>query len=163
MISNHVVHDASSTSESHRFVSTAHPGDLSWQVVYGRALVRPLAACMLPVMILTLVAVLEEATIIPGALWAAGGALFIASSWTTFRIQTEVAEIRVGLDFVAIRTVWETLNSIEPPLQQILDVRDYGKWMHVTIGLTTYELDRRRWPRYKELGMALKRSAGQAG
>ncbi len=114
---------------------------------------------MLPVMILTLVGVLEGIRILPGALWAAGGALLIASTWTTFRIQTELAEIRIGGDFVAARTVWELLNDVEPSRERVLDVREYGEWMHVTIGLTTYELNREHWPRYAELASALRNCA----
>jgi hypothetical protein len=112
---------------------------------------------MLPVMIITLVAVLEGVQIVPGAFWAAAGALFVASTWTTFRIQSEVAEIRLGVDLVAVRTVWEILNNVEPHWEQILDARDYGRWMHVTIGLSSYELDRKRWPHYDDLADVLKR------
>lgn len=133
---------------------------MPWQVVYGRSLVRPLAACMLPVMIITLVAVLEGVRILPGALWAAGGALLLASSWTTFRIQVEVAEIQIAEDFIAVRTVWDILKNVDPQWERILDVRDYGRWMHVTIGLSSYELDRKRWPHYDELAGALRMSAG---
>lgn len=160
-IATDFVHDGSSTLDSHRFVSTSHPGTLPWQVVYGRALVRPLAACMLPVMIITLVAVLEGVQILPGAFWAAAGALFVASTWTTFRIQSEVAEIRIGVDLVAVRTVWEILNNVDPQWEHILDVRDYGRWMHVTIGLGSYELDRKRWPQYDDLARVLRRRSRQ--
>lgn len=114
---------------------------------------------MLPVMILTLIAVLEGIRILPGAFWAAGAALVIASAWTTFRIQATVAEICIDGPLVAARTVWEVVNDVEVRREQVLDVRDYGRWMHVTIGLTTYDLDREYWPEYTRLVAALRNCA----
>jgi hypothetical protein len=109
-------------------------------------------------MIVTLVAVLEGMRILPGALWAAGVALLVASSWTTFRIQSDVAEIRVSGDAASVRTVWEILNDIDSPWEPILAVRDYGTWMHLTIGLTSYELDRHHWPLYDTLIRMLRKN-----
>lgn len=157
----HFVYDRSSMLEPRVFTSTRHPGELPWPVVYGRALVRPLAACMLPVMIVTLVAVLEGMRILPGAVWAAGVALFIASFWTTFRIQSDVAEIRVDEDAASVRTVWEILNDVDAPPKPILAIRDYGTWMHLTVGLTNYELERSLWPRYDNLVRVLRTSYAQ--
>lgn len=151
--------DLSTASEVLTFTSEAHPQSQPWSVVYGRALVRPIAACMLPVMILTLVAVLEGVQILPGLLWASGAALVVASAWTSFRLQREVAEIRVASDMACIRTVWETLNEPLAEWHQVLDVRDYGTWAHVTVGFASYELDRERWNRYKDLIDALKASS----
>lgn len=150
------MHDLTTASEVLTFRSEAHPESLPWAVVYGRALVRPIAACMLPVMILTLVAVLEGVQILPGLFWASGAALLVASAWTSFRLQRDVAEIRVGADLACVRTVWEILNEPRAEWQQVLDVRDYGTWAHVTVGYASYELDRERWSRYKEMVDALK-------
>ncbi len=152
------MHDLSTAPEVLTFTSEAHPRSLPWAVVYGRALVRPIASCMLPVMILTLVAVLEGARILPGLLWASGAALLVASMWTSFRLQREVAEISVRSDVACIRTVWEVLNEPRAEWHQVLDVRDYGTWAHVTVGYASYELDRGRWNQYTELVVALKAS-----
>ena len=150
------MNDRPDDSEVLTFTSEAHPHSLPWAVVYGKALVRPIAACMLPVMILTLVAVLEGVQILPGLFWASGAALLVASAWTSFRLQREIAEIRVASDLACIRTVWEALNEPRAEWHQVLDVRDYGTWAHVTIGFASYELDRDRWSRYRELIEALK-------
>lgn len=156
------MHDLSTAPEVLTFTSDAHPQSMPWGVVYGRALVRPIAACMLPVMILTLVAVLEGVQILPGLFWASGGALLVASAWTSFRLQREVAEIRVRSDLACVRTVWEVLNEPCAEWQQVLDVRDYGTWAHVTVGFASYELDRGRWNRYGEMVDALRVSARAA-
>lgn len=149
------------TSEVLTFTSTAHPGTLPWGFVYGRALVQPIAACMLPVMVLTLVAVLEGVRILPGVFWASGAALLVASAWTTFRLQRVVAEIRVTPEMASIRTVWEVMSD-EPHWKPVLAVRDYGSWADVTIGLASYEIERDRWENYDELIAALK-SCWRAG
>lgn len=143
------------TPNTLHFRSTAHPGDFGWSLVYARSLVTPLATCMLPVMILTLVAVLESVPIIPGALWGAGGAIIVASLWTTFRLQREIAEVHVSDEFACVRSVWDVLKGENTRWQRVLDVRDYGSWMHATIGLATYEFDRDKWPRHERLLAAL--------
>lgn len=150
------MYDSTTTSQVPTFASKSHPHSLPWAAVYGRALVRPIAACMLPVMILTLVAVLEGVLIFPGLLWASGGALLTASAWTSFRLQREVAEIRISPDIVCVRTVWDVLNNARTEWAQVLDVRDYGTWAHVMIGFTSYEIDRDRWERYEDLVAGLK-------
>lgn len=150
------VTDLSTSSEVLTFRSKAHPHSMPRAVVYGRALVRPIAACMLPVMILTLVGVLEGVQILPGLLWASGAALLIASAWTSFRLQRQVAVIRISSEFASAQTVSDVLNDVPPRWQQVLDVRDYGTWAHVTIGLTPFELDRAEWDQYYELISALK-------
>lgn len=156
------MHDLSTASEVLTFTSKAHPQSLPGAIVYGRALVQPIAACMLPVMILTLVAVLEGLRILPGFLWASGAALLIAAAWTSFRLQREVAEILISSDVACVQSVWEILNEARAECRQVLDVRDYGKWSHVTIGFTSYEIDRDRWDRYDELVAALKKCSRAA-
>lgn len=117
---------------------------------------------MLPVMILTLVAVLEGVPILPGLLWASAAALLIASAWTSFRLQREVAVVRISSEFASAQTVSDVLNDARPRWQHVLDVRDYGSWAHVTIGLTPFEIDRAHWNDYDELITSLKRCSRPA-
>ena len=142
-----------------RFTSTEHPGAASWPLIYGRALVGPVAACMLPVMILTLVAVLEGIRVIPYALWAAAGALAVASFWTSYQLRSRVAEIRISDGFASVQTPWDLKRGLAPEWEPVLDVRDYGSWLHVTIGLSTYELERSDWPKFADLRDALSAAA----
>ena len=115
----------------------------------------PVAACMLPVMILTLVAVLEGIRVIPYALWAAAGALAAASFWTSYQLRSRVAEIRISEGFASVQTPWDLKRGQAPEWEPVLDIRDYGSWLHATIGLSTYELERSDWPKFAHLKDAL--------
>lgn len=138
-----------------RFESSDHPGNLPKAVVFSRALVLPLAAAMLPVMIATLVAVLEGLPILPHSLWAAGAAGLLSAAWTSFNLRRRVAEIRIEGPWVQVRSVADVaLQQTDPP-KRVLDVRNYGSWAHLTVGLTSFELERAEWPAFDELVEAL--------
>lgn len=125
---------------------------------FSRAVVRPVAACMLPVMILTLVAALEGLPILPYVIWAAGGALLIASLWTSFGLRRRIAEIRVDDEWAYVRSVSDVVSDRHGRSERVIDVRDYGTWASVTIGLTTYELDGSSWLNFDGLLEALRRA-----
>lgn len=141
-----------------QFQSRFHPGDLPRTAVFSRALVPSLAACLLPVMIATLVAVLEEMAIVPYAFWAAGGAILLASIWTSFHLRRRIAEIRIRGPWVRIRSVADVAANRMESAHRVIDVRDYGAWADVTVGLASYELDRDTWPRYDDLVTSLAAS-----
>ena len=156
------MHDLSTASEVQTFVSRAHPRSLPFGIVYGRAIVRPIAACMLPVMILTLVAVLEGLQIFPGVLWGTAAAFVAASAWTSFRLHRELAEIRIHSETACMRTVWDVLQDAPADWRPVLDVRDYGSWAHASVGDASFEIERDQWPEYREMISVFKRSAHAA-
>jgi hypothetical protein len=114
-------------------------------------------------MILTLVAVLEGIRVVPFALWAAAGALGLASFWTSYQLRSRVAEIRISDGFASVQTPWDLKRGRALEWEPVLDVRDYGSWLHVTIGLSTFELERKDWPQFFELRDALSAAAGREG
>ncbi len=131
--------------------------------VYGRALVQPLAACMLPVMIATLVAALEGLSLLPFFFWGFPGALVLASAWTAFRLRATPAEVHVDENGGAVRMVWEVLDGRTAlPWQGVHDLRLYKRTLIVTVGYQTYELDAADWPDFDALFDAL-REARHAG
>ena len=142
------------------FQSVDHPGESSWAYVYGRSLVGPVAACMLPVMVLTLVAILEGVRVMPYVLWAAAAALAAASFWTSFRLRSIVAEVRVLDEFASVQSPWDLVRARKREWEPVLDVRDYGSWMHATIGLSSYEFERNDWPLYEDLARTLAAASG---
>jgi hypothetical protein len=145
--------------ETDVFVSREHPGDASWSLTYARAFARPLAVCTLPVMIAALFTVLEGRDVMPYVLWGLPAAIMVASAWTVFRLKREIAESRVADGFAVVRTIWESSDPRQPAeWLPVYDVRDYGKWMLVTIGLTAFDLERSNWPRYDDLRDALRRA-----
>lgn len=137
------------------FKSLDHPGHRLWPAVYGLSLVQPLAACMLPVMILTLVGVLEGMPILPYALWAAGAAVALASAWTSFQMRRKLAEIVVDDEWVRTRSIWDVARGRSAPSMRVLDVRDYGSWALITVGLTSHTVERQDWSEYDSLVSAL--------
>ncbi len=113
---------------------------------------------MLPVMIATLVAVLEDMPVLPHALWAAGAALLVSSMWTSFNLHRRVAEIRIDGPWVQVRSMADVAANRSNPARRVLDVRHYGPWADVTVGLTSYTLDAAAWPAFEELVDALAAS-----
>lgn len=134
-----------------RFTNVHHPENLPWPVVYGRALLTPLATCMLPVMILTLVGVLEGVRVVPHVFWAAGAAVLLASAWTSFRLRSRIVEVQIDDGWVRVRSAWDVVHRRREPRRRLLEVRDYGSWADVTVGLASYELQREDWPEYERL------------
>lgn len=122
----------------------------------------PIATCLLPVMVLTLVGVLEGVTIIPYVFWAAGAALALAMIWTSFQLRRRPAEIRIEDGWARVRSVRDVAKGRTPASQRVWDIREYGSWAMVTIGLSSFDLDRSRWPDYHTLVAALD-SARTAG
>jgi hypothetical protein len=114
---------------------------------------------MLPVMVVTLLAMLEGFPVMPHVLIAGGAALFAASYWTTFHLRRRPVEIRVQDGFACVLTAWDLLRGRSAEWEPILDARDYGSWLHLTIGLVGFELERSEWPDYDGLADALSAPA----
>lgn len=132
---------------SHRvFRSTAHPDTASLAAVYARAVVRPVAACMLPLMVVTLVDVLQGLPVLRYLVFAYPVALGVAGIVAAFRIRTTPAEIHVAPDSAAVRTVWECLVTAPLRPAPVVDLRRTKDGFVVAIGHTTYEERDRHWP-----------------
>lgn len=147
----------------HIFLSRHHPGTTSASLAFARAFVRPLAAFMLPVMIVTLVLTLQQLPIEVMLYAAAPAAVALAASWTIFRLQTTLAEIHVRPGAAAARTVWETLAS--PRMlrwEPILDLRRTRRSLELSLGHATYELHDDRWPDADGLLAALQAARDHA-
>jgi len=144
------------TSSPSVFYSHAYPGTSSWSNTYARSLARPLAMCVLPVMIVTLLAVLQGFPVTFFLVWLFPAAFIIAFSWTTFRLKRAPAELSVFRDQAAIRTVWECAFHQPATWDRVLDVRNYDKWIFVTIGLHSYEINQYEWPLFQDIHSALK-------
>lgn len=128
------------------FTSTTHPGDASWQRVYGRAFVRPFTVCILPIMIGALLTVLQG---YPALLYLVVGfplAVLVAAIWTLFRMQATVAEIHVRPGAAAIRSIWDCVHNHALRWVPIFEIRASEYNLTVALGDSTYELDRASWP-----------------
>ena len=144
------------------FKSHAHPEGAAWQLVYARALVRPLSVTMLPIMIGAMVTVLQG---FPALTYLTIGfpvGLLVAVLWTLFRMQATVAEIYVRPGAAAVRTVWENLHARPLRWIPIFELRAASTTLTLALGDTTYVLDRAAWPEADALLDTLKaaRAAG---
>ncbi|GIV61146.1 MAG: hypothetical protein KatS3mg044_0012 [Rhodothermaceae bacterium] len=138
------------------FRSTEHPGGASPALVYGRALVRPIGACMLPVMIGALLAVLEGAAALPWLVAGFPAALVTAMLWTHLRLRTTPAEVQVVPGGAALRSVWECARDLPARTARILDLRTTPDALLVTLDYTSYALPYRAWPDHEALLSALQ-------
>ena len=138
------------------FRSLSHPGASPIPVVFGRFLVRPLAATMIPAMLVGLVLVLQAVDPLPFVLWAFPGAMVLAMAWTWFRMRSEVVEIVVSHNGAILKSVLEAAGSHDPGrLQRVFDVRPEAESLNVTVGHTATRLARAEWPESLALHDAL--------
>ena len=135
-----------STYPTYTFTSTAHPGPVAWQGVYARSVVRPLAVCMLPVMVGGLVKVLQGYPALVYLIIGFPAALIVAAAWTFFRMHALIAEVHVRPGEAAVRTVWESLRARPLRWTPIYELRAAQSSLTIALGDAAYELDRAAWP-----------------
>ncbi|MBT8399383.1 MAG: hypothetical protein KJO98_02805, partial [Rhodothermia bacterium] len=93
--------------ETRTFRSVDHPGDQNVATVYGRNLVRPLGAVMIPVMLVGLAIVLRGVDPLPYVSWSFPLAFVIAGAWTSYSLRTTVVELRVTRNGAVALSVFE--------------------------------------------------------
>lgn len=137
------------------FTSVHHPGDAPAALVYGRALVGPLAFCALPLMIGAAVAALQQARVLPFLTWGLPAALAAATLWTRFHLGAVPAEVRIRPHQLAVRSVRDCLHATPPHWQRIHQVRQRTEGLVVTAGFDTYRFTYGDWPDHAALLDAL--------
>ena len=140
------------------FYSTAHPAGTPASLVWARALVRPLAAALVPVMLVTLAAALEGASLLPFLLGGFPVATVAAMLWTRYHLAQTVAEIHVREREAAVRTVAEVLGHGRLAWRPVLDLRKTKTTFVVALGRTQHEFDDADWPDVRHLLDALQRA-----
>jgi hypothetical protein len=138
------------------FESIHHPGSRSWTRVVGGALVRPIAATVLPVMIVVTTRALQLGVIWPYVAWGFPAALLVASAWTRFKLGRQIAEIRLQPGQAAVRSVHDVLVGARPDWQALHDVRVTARSLTVSVGWAAFELAGSEWPRFEALQNALE-------
>lgn len=138
----------------HTFRSTAYP-DAPAGLVYARALSKPLAACVLPVMTIATAAALLGEPVLTEALWGMAAALVVAAGWARFDLRRTVAEVRVRGGEASLRTVWACLHGQPASWVPVLDVRSTGGVVGLGAGDAEMELDGAYWPQQAALLEAL--------
>ena len=128
------------------FKHTEHPGDRAAGWVFSEWLIRPLSLVFLPIMLFSLSGALQGYRILPYLTYGAPAGVVLAWLWTSFRLGSQVAELRILGDRVQVRTLWELLRNVEPdtPLP-IWDLRREDHSFTFTTGHRTYHFDDHEW------------------
>lgn len=147
------------------FRSAAHPQGASAALVYARALVAPLAACTLPVMLGALAAALQGLSVMPFLTAGFPAALLAAWLWARFQLYRTLAEVHVRpcantYAAAAVRTVPECLGAAPRPLvwQRVHDLRAGRAALGLALGRESYTLRQAEWPDFDALREALRQA-----
>ena len=143
--------------------SVRHPGTRSRGYVFSAHLIRPLAACMLPVMIGALISMLEGLPVLQYLYVGFPLALGVAAIWTAINTERKLAEIHLRPDAIAVRTI---LGSASPPDElswyRLLDVRSSDSEIKITVGYDIFQLEREYWPEFESLKSELTNTLYQS-
>jgi len=108
--------------------------------------VRPLGVCMLPVMIVTLVAMLEGQQVLSAIYVGFPVALSLAAAWTWIRIRDIIVEIHVGEDRIAVRSLYDAaMPEKDLHWSRLLDARRDGSRLSLQIGHEEFRLEEHDW------------------
>lgn len=128
------------------YLSRRHPGGRPRPIVFASELVRPLGVCMLPVMVVTLVAMLEGQEVLAAIYTGFPLALLVASAWTWIRTRDIIVEIHVDDDRIAVRSLYDAAApEKELHWSRLLDARREGGRITLQIGHEEFRLEDRDW------------------
>ena len=144
--------DTDSTSDIAVYRSHSHPSGRSRRGVFGVEMVTPLGIAMLPVMIGTLVAMLQGYPVLSIVYVGSPIALVLAFIWTWIRLRSEVCEILISDHRVAIRSVFSAAQPVEAlQWKLIIDMQRRSDGIGVTLGLEEFSLVTSEWPAWSHL------------
>jgi hypothetical protein len=152
------------STDEYVFCREDHPGGAPPALVYARAVGVPLAVTMLPVMIVTLVAVLEGRPLTLLHLLGFVAALIAAFVWTAYQLRARVVEIRIIGEAVTVRTMLDVALGRRPEnWYRLLDLRRTSGGFLIAIGDRLYEFDDADWPESPALLEALRTARHASG
>ena len=136
---------------------STRPGGYSTVSLVGQAIGAPFGACMLPVMIGALVAMLQGRDALPFLLFGFPAAMAVAWFWTVQRLKGDIMEVEFHGSFVALRSAWEVATGYSAGIgSAVLDIRETQTGLIVTAGLDTHALGRLQFESFDELTRCFK-------
>lgn len=139
------------------FKSIHHPGDAPAALVYARWLPRPVAACVVPVMIAAMTLALQGDPVLAVMIWGLPASLGLATVWARFQMSKTLAEVHVRAEQAAVRSVQECLGQPAPlAWDHIFEIRKTAGELVVTVGWDTHYLPYAEWPDHHALTEALR-------
>jgi len=107
---------------------------------------------MLPVMIGTLVAMLQGYSVLWVLYLGFPLALVVASFWTWLQLRNSICEILISEDKMAFRSVFDVAEpSRGQEWKLLLDMHPSSSGFTVTVGLEQFDLVSSDWPEWPEL------------
>lgn len=136
--------------------SSLHPGHRSASVLFGSEVVRPLAACMIPVMLGALNYMLTGRDPLRFLTLGFPIAMIVASAWTIFQLRRRVAEVVIRGEAVRILSAWQVAAGQSEDWVSLLDVRRESSGLVVTLGHDTRNLLNADWPNLSRMEEVLR-------
>jgi hypothetical protein len=138
------------------YKSVLHPGHRTTTALFGSELVRPLAACMLPVMLGALTYMLTGRDPLRFLTLGFPVAMTVASGWTVFQLRRRVAEVAIRGEAVRILSAWQVASGQFEAWASLLDVRRESSGLVVTVGHDSRHLLTADWPNLSRMERVLK-------
>lgn len=133
------------------FKSVHHPRGRSSGRVYTEALVKPIGACLSPIMIGATAAALQGNPVLEYLLWGAPAALVIATLWTHFLLASTPAELHLQSGRVALRSIQDVVLGRPPDWNPLYNVRVSPESVEISVRWNTQMFRPRDWPEYEQL------------
>ncbi|NQV73548.1 hypothetical protein HQ496_10525 [bacterium] len=113
---------------------------------------KPLGITMLPVMIGTLVAMLQGFPVLSVLYIGFPIALLLAFFWTWVRLRSDICEILIFEHKIALRSIFSAAHPIEDLQWKLLiDLRGGIDSALLTVGLEQFTLNMSDWPEWSRL------------
>lgn len=149
--------DTSPISDIAVFQSTLYPKGVSRRTVISVEMVQPLAVTMLPVMIITLVAMLQGIPVLQVLYLGFPIAVVVAFIWTWIKLKNTVCEVLISGSSVAIRSKYAAAHPIEGlEWKRLIDVQTHGGGLRLTLGLEQFSLVSSEWEKWTLLKQTLR-------
>jgi len=119
-------------------------------------MVQPLAVTMLPVMIITLVAMLQGHPVLQVLYIGFPIAVVVAFIWTWISLKNIVCEILISGSSVALRSKFAASSPTEGlEWKRLLDIQPENDGLRLTVGLEQYSVFSAEWESWSSLKQAL--------
>jgi len=123
---------------------------------------RTVPVLFLPLMVLTVVAVLEARPVLRVLIWVCPIAMVGASLWTRAWLHSTVGAVLVRADAAAVLTFSELGRKGTPVWKRLTDVALDGETLSATIGREPYQFRSTDWPRLEVMADALSKARESA-
>lgn len=140
------------------FKSVHHPNGSPRGLVYAKALVGPLGASTVPVMIGATVAALQGQTVWEFLIGGFPAALIVAFVWTHFALSSTIAEVHLKPGKCALQSIRDVVQNAPREWHPLYNVKVTPSHLELALGWKTRECSRKDWPKYEQLRRAAQRA-----